>query len=689
MKNINKQIQNPNYRPDIDGLRAIAVLSVVIFHAFPNELSFLGGGFVGVDIFFVISGFLISSILFKNLDSTGSVNLYDFYSKRIRRIFPSLILCLTFCLIVGYFILLPNEYKNLGKHVAGGAGYVSNLVLLFEQGYFDDAATFKPLLHLWSLGIEEQFYIVWPLLLALCYKRVGISIIVLLLLLVSFYFNVDGIHHQKDTVFFSPHTRFWELLVGCTLAYLCRYKKDHIQRVKVWVTLKCVQPLLKNLNKENMENFLGDILSLLGIFLIILSILCVNNKNFPGYQALLPTVGTALVIGSGRNSLVGRLISNKFFVFIGLISYPLYIWHWPLISMSWIVESGEPNIFIRLTCVAAAFFLAWLTYRFVEPYFRWGNFPRIKASLLFFTMLVIGVTGFQIYRSDEFIRDHMMKINKATLASSFETNLRTSRNRCLKFFPDWTDADRYYACNAKLEEGKNQIAIIGSSFAEHLYPGIEKLLPSDKGVIMFRASSTPPFIDIVSADDKELEHTRKGVPTIKRGIQYIVEHDEISTVILSSHQGIVDYAKDLNSPTRNSRDALIAGMERTIELLQKHGKRIFIVIPNPWLPMDPRKCIKRPFRLSNSNVCTYDRSLYERQTTTRKYAEIVSKIAKRYQDITVLDLSSILCDSKMCRISDDSGDILYRDKAHFNLLGSLYVAPYILESIGLKTNVPN
>lgn len=159
---------HPAYRPDIDGLRAIAVSLVVMFHAFP---SLAQGGFVGVDIFFVISGFLISSIIFKGLEQ-GSFSYTDFYVRRIKRIFPALILVLTTCLVIGWFTLLQYEYQSLGKHVAGGAGFVSNIILWRESGYFDTNAGFKPLLHLWSLGIEEQFYIAWPLLLVLLWKQI-------------------------------------------------------------------------------------------------------------------------------------------------------------------------------------------------------------------------------------------------------------------------------------------------------------------------------------------------------------------------------------------------------------------------------------------------------------------------------------------------------------------------------------
>src|SRR5437870_5550894 len=207
---------SPKYRPDIDGLRALAVLSVVAFHAFPTSLP---GGFLGVDVFFVISGYLISTIILENLDK-GAFSLAEFYGRRVRRIFPALLVVLLASYVFGWLALLADEYAQLGKHIAAGAGFVSNLVLWNEVGYFDRSADTKPLLHLWSLGIEEQFYLAWPLLLWFSWKRRFVAPVVLALAALSFiatalWSNVDAV-----ATFYSPLTRFWELLGGSMLAWL-------------------------------------------------------------------------------------------------------------------------------------------------------------------------------------------------------------------------------------------------------------------------------------------------------------------------------------------------------------------------------------------------------------------------------------------------------------------------------------
>jgi peptidoglycan/LPS O-acetylase OafA/YrhL len=205
-----------SYRPDIDGLRALAVLSVVCFHAWPEALR---GGFVGVDVFFVISGYLISRIIIEALEC-GTFNFAGFYSRRILRIFPSFIVVLVACYAFAWFVLLPDEFELLGKHVAAGAGFISNIVLWSESGYFDVASELKPLLHLWSLGIEEQFYIFWPILLYVAWRlRVDRLYLIAAVLIASFTANVILVRIDPVATFYSPFTRAWELLLGSVLAY--------------------------------------------------------------------------------------------------------------------------------------------------------------------------------------------------------------------------------------------------------------------------------------------------------------------------------------------------------------------------------------------------------------------------------------------------------------------------------------
>lgn len=258
-------LSHPKYRPDVDGLRAIAVLAVVFFHAFPNVIK---GGFIGVDVFFVISGYLISTIIFENLDR-GSFSFSEFYARRIKRIFPALILVLVACFTFGWFVLLADEYKQLGKHIAAGAGFISNIVFWNEAGYFDNAAHTKPLLHLWSLGIEEQFYILWPLVLWFAWKRkFNLLTITILFAIASFALNVKGVKQDAVATFYSPQTRFWELLSGSLLAWTTLYKKDEFANI----TNKIDGYLAFMVHREKKEadgKILSNFLSFLGLLLLV------------------------------------------------------------------------------------------------------------------------------------------------------------------------------------------------------------------------------------------------------------------------------------------------------------------------------------------------------------------------------------------------------------------------------------
>ena len=213
----------PPYRGDVDGLRAVAVLLVVAFHAFPRKLP---GGFTGVDIFFVISGFLITSLILRSKEN-GDFSFTDFYARRIKRIFPALIAMLAACLAVGWFVMFPGEFRDLGKHAAAGAGFVANFSFLQEAGYFDITADHKPLLHLWSLGIEEQFYIVWPALIVLVWRwKNGPLLMAALLCLGSLVWNVALTNTNQSQAFYLPFTRFWELMVGCIVAFATTQRTD-------------------------------------------------------------------------------------------------------------------------------------------------------------------------------------------------------------------------------------------------------------------------------------------------------------------------------------------------------------------------------------------------------------------------------------------------------------------------------
>lgn len=335
-----------SYRPDIDGLRALAVMAVIAFHAFPEWVS---GGFIGVDIFFVISGFLITNLL-QGVLRDQNFSISAFYASRVRRLFPSLILVLLACQTFAWFALLSDEYKLLGKHISATALLIPNWIFWSESGYFDYSANTKPLLHLWSLGIEEQFYLLWPLAVCMLFKyKLNALRATSLLLLSSILLNLFLIEKNSSATFFLPFTRIWELLAGGLLAF-------------------CVQADFMRLTflsaKLSSNTVVNQVLSILGLLLLSVGLLFINQDQlFPGGWALLPVMGTAMIILAGNKAWFNQsVLSNRILVGIGLISYPLYLWHWPLLSFARILEQGQPEWHISLSCIAIAFVLSLFTY---------------------------------------------------------------------------------------------------------------------------------------------------------------------------------------------------------------------------------------------------------------------------------------------------------------------------------------
>jgi len=309
------------YRPDIDGLRAVAVLSVIGFHA---GVRWFPGGYAGVDIFFVISGFLITSIILRQL-AEDRFSFADFYARRCKRIFPALIIVLAAVFAFGWMFLLPNEYERIGKHIVAGAGFVSNFAFWLESGYFDSAAGTKPLLHLWSLGIEEQFYLLWPPLLLWVWKRKPDALAVAIgLASISFAINVMLVSlWQATDMYFLPPIRFWELLVGSALAYAHLFRREELEHLLKRATAGV--PGSRLVSIENIQATIG--LALIAVAVVVLD----KRTLFPGWWALAPTIGAGLLISAGPRAWINRkLMANRVVVFIGLISYPLYLWHWPL-----------------------------------------------------------------------------------------------------------------------------------------------------------------------------------------------------------------------------------------------------------------------------------------------------------------------------------------------------------------------
>ncbi len=428
------------YRADIDGLRAVSILLVVGYHAQPWLVP---GGFIGVDIFFVISGFLISRIILTQI-KVGTFSSLEFYARRIRRIFPALIVVLAATYLIGWFVLLPDGFSVLGESIAAGVGFVSNLFQLRQAGYFAPDAAENPLLHLWSLGIEEQFYIFWPpvLLMLSGSKRRGFWMVVIAA--ASFCVSLMIFFGYKEWSFYSPISRAWELLAGGIVANGYVDYPEYEQR--------------RFPQRDNLPATIG-IAAIVGA-----AIGLDRSRLFPGLYALLPVLGAVLIIVS-PNSWVNRiLLSNRLMVLLGLISYPLYLWHWPLLSYLAIMRNGVPNFVEIWIIVIVAVVLSWLTFRFVEIPLRRRQSVVPKLSFGLIAVGLVGIvtavaSGFGFRFSPE-IRD---------IAQLSPQSNAGFRDKCFLEVPG---SEFNSSC---IEQGEKPLLLLwGDSTAAALYPGLKK-----------------------------------------------------------------------------------------------------------------------------------------------------------------------------------------------------------------------
>lgn len=647
------------YRPDIDGLRGLAVLLVVVFHAFPNALR---GGFVGVDVFFVISGFLISSQILSHL-TEGTFSFRDFYARRIRRIFPALLVVLTFCLALGWFALLADEYKQLGQHLTAASLFASNFALLGESGYFDNAAETKPLLHLWSLGIEEQFYLIWPALFWVSWRS-GVRLTALFLTtgVVSFALNVWLVSTDGARVFYLPQFRFWELALGGALAYHAFTRRPSAEQTA---------PSLSQ-----------QISSAIGLVAICVSALYLTEKfDFPGWWALFPTVGACLTIQSGPEAWVNRhLLGNKWLVRVGLISYPLYLWHWPVLSFLRVTQGQWPQPAVAGVAVLVSFAFATLTFVLIERPLRFNARRRLTVSLLLICMLTLGVLGFLVSEKNGLAERAHIK----GLANNRNELVRTPRidDGCLKLMA----APRLYVdyCRYRDAGGQETVAVIGDSHAHVAFPGIADLLAKHTvNSLLLANSSCPPLVGTPSAikAEKPGEALDRELRTCAQKIDQIyaalASRSDIKKVFFVTRGAIYLSGQGFGEPERKiSRPPIItpaefeAGLKRTVEWFAREGKQAYFVLENPETGLDPAACIERPLKISNS-PCDIDATV-----VAARQAEYLS-IFKRLQHAVVIETLPAFCPRGKCQISRQ-GRLLYADDDHLSVSGSHFQAQEIL-----------
>lgn len=641
-KNHDQSHYHPKYRPDIDGLRTIAVLSVVIFHAFP---SLLPGGFIGVDIFFVISGFLISTIIYEDIKKE-KFSIAQFYKRRINRIFPALIVVMASCYIFGWFSLFTDEFAQLGKHISGGASFISNILLWDESGYFDTTSDIKPLLHLWSLGIEEQFYIFWPLAIWASWKaRVNFLSVTAILLAASFALNIVNIKVDQSATFYLPHTRAWELLIGAALAGASQYRSPAVSG----------------------SALLNSACSLIGLGLIAYGLITITEGgSFPGWQAAIPTIGTALIIWGGPMALPNRIIlSTKIFVWIGLISFPLYLWHWPLLSFPRIILGETPPAYVRGIAVVAAIVLAVLTYIVIEKPLK--QIPSIKkTAILIVVMAVLGATGLFTYY-------HNGLPNRSAIANSVAFNSQfvgplwkfAKNDICLSRanFPQQKNYTWWFCITNK--DQAPDILVIGTSYANHLYPGLISIPElKEKTILSIGACSIEKGETVSTEPEKAFPCTGRRDYDQRQLIDSIIEKSpSIKNIIIG---GLISYG----SPE------YIQEVKRRIDYLDTKGASITIFHPHVSKSGELKNCYARPFSPAKAD-CSLDASV--RARLDAGFEPLKQEILKSHPDVKFFDQNDVFCNKEKCNLLIDGMPIFRDQYSHFSEYASKKVAERFTE----------
>ncbi len=663
------------YRPDIDGLRALSVVSVVLFHAFPNRVP---GGFIGVDIFFVISGYLISGIIFRQLNQ-GVFSISGFFWRRIVRIFPALLAVILSVIVFGWFVLFSGEYAQLGKHIAASSVFLLNFVLVLESGYFDNLAETKPLLHLWSLAVEEQFYIIWPVILLFMWRLRKFRIWILVLIAVlSMMTNLVLVSRYPTEMFFWPVARFWEFIAGGLLAWSF-FVQGGIHSNQPSTNKLGDSAVLFQKVFGGFSWILGVVLCLIGISLLVVGIFALHGElRYPGIWACIPVLGAVMVIGAGSDNRLSRLLlMNPVAVWLGLISYPLYLWHWPLFSFLRIVNGETPAWYLTVAAIFASILLAWLTYKYIETPIRRRGRSRTTVMILLIAMAGFGFGGFVIKLHDgvpdrSTVSFYQINMNELSRTRSVDSECNEYLNIVSRIF-DY--------CRIENSESKNMIAVIGDSHAHAAFDGISKGLKNvGFGTILLANSSCPPFLGSPWGQN-EVERMNCS-NRIEQILSSAVSVQNLDTVIMFSRGPVywtgIELSLDKRVAPSLDIDSYFDGLQRTVDFFGSRGIDVVYVTENPELDTNSSDCLGRPLELKERTDCRLRiSSVNERQ---KEYLQGLSRI----QSMDVISSLSAFCDPEngMCSPFDANGRLLYADADHISVSGSRVqfdqvIAPYL------------
>jgi peptidoglycan/LPS O-acetylase OafA/YrhL len=664
------------YRPDIDGLRAVAVLGVVSYH-----LGFVGGGFVGVDIFFVISGFLIARILIRELarGKPGTAILANFYERRILRILPALVVMLVITYAAATLWLFPEDLKEFGRSLQSVSVFISNMHFQRKTGYFDGAAEEKPLLHTWSLAVEEQFYLLFPLALWMVWRwrgRVATFVACLAIAVVSLGYAESQVRSNPDIAFFSAPSRIWELLTGTLLAIA----NERLPNARV----------------------LREIMAVVGALLVAWAYAGYSSAtSFPGLGAVIPVLGSALLIAAGTNgqTLVSRALATPALVGIGLISYSVYLWHWPLIVFAKYRFGPLLEQYASLSSVlllAVSLLVGYFSWRFVEQPFRSpaaiqhrSRVFAVQTSLMLI-MVLAGVTlskldGLPWRWPDEVLA--ILQPEPATMISQRLNCRPAGSNR-------FSQIKVCYGTDGASDPGRT-VLLWGDSHAGMLRNATSHHAVKNNTFVSSALAGCPPLAGVVLGGRSRSEQCRRDNASV---LEYLAQASpRVSTVLLVARWSY--YAEGTRMPFEPGQGVVLGGgnvkdaphvlqeqLTATLRSLLKHADNVVVLAPFPEFDRPVALSLARSHAWGHPPIGKALRSAVARRQASALIA-LENAVSIDPLRIRLLTPLSYFCDAQTCDYADADGRPLFTDTNHLNALGIARIMP-LLEKMLATARLP-